>query len=198
MGREIRRHAHLAVVLLFSAVVVLAGCVGAEAAGTGVTPGGKQPRFSLLTFFDGDATSRGMITTALVFSEAFTARFAGKVSGNRLRLDERFRFKDGMRLQRWDLQRLADGTYRGTVRTELSDGTMAPPAAVKGRSFAGGVVLAYDGYAPGGGHTRLGFRHVMRPVSRETVENHVTIFKFGLPIAKAEVIFRRAGGKPKR
>ena len=147
---------------------------------------------SLLAFFDGRATSSGTVTTALVSTEAFTARFTGKVRGNRLRLDERFRFDDGRPLQRWDLRRVADGNYRGTVTTELDDGTMAPPVPVEGRSFAGGVVLAYDGYAPGGGRTLLGFRHVMQLVSPDRVENHVTISKFGVPVATSSVVFRRA------
>ncbi|NDW03003.1 DUF3833 family protein [Jiella pacifica] len=149
---------------------------------------------SLPEFFDGSATSSGTITTALIFDEAFTATFAGTASGNGLQLDERFEFDDGSRLQRWDLARLADGTYRGTVRTELSDGTLAPAVPVAGWTFADGVVLAYDGYAPGGGHTLLGFRHVMRPLETGNVRNRVTISKFGVAIASADVTFRRGGG----
>ncbi len=146
---------------------------------------------SLLDFFAGRATSSGTIVTALVFREAFTARFVGTVTGNRLRLDERFRFEDGNRLQRWDLRWLPDGRYVGTVSTELSDGTMAPPAHVEGWPFAQGVVLAYDGYAPGGGRTLLGFRHVMRRAGPGLVRNEVTISKYGVAIAGADVIFRR-------
>lgn len=148
---------------------------------------------SLPDFFDGSATSSGTITTALIFDEAFTATFAGTGEDNRLQLDERFRFEDGERLQRWDLTRSADGTYRGTVTTELSDGTMAPSVPVEGQTFAEGVVLAYDGYAPGGGEMLLGFRHVMRPLDTGNVRNRVTISKFGVAIASADVIFRRGG-----
>ncbi|WP_209597270.1 DUF3833 family protein [Jiella mangrovi] len=146
---------------------------------------------SLIAFFDGRATSRGTITTLLVSTERFSANFEGRATGNRLQLDERFHFEDGARLQRWDLTRSADGRYRGTVQTELGDGTMAPKVHVEGYSFAGGVVLAYDGYAPGGGQTLLGFRHVMRQVGPRTIENRVTISKFGLAIATSNVIFRR-------
>lgn len=186
---------------IFAAVVLVAAVVAvvvlaqpwqaADAWSSEVTAQRAEGTLSLPDFFDGSATSSGTITTALIFDEAFTATFSGTVDGNRLRLDERFRFADGGRLQRWDLERSADGTYRGTVETELSDGTMAPAVPVEGRTFAEGVVLAYDGYAPGGGHKLLGFRHVMRRLSAETVRNRVTIAKFGLAIASADVIFRR-------
>ena len=189
--------------LALSALMALS-LVGAVGLGPGLSAAAARPAvvsgdradagLSLMAFFDGRATSRGTITTALVSTERFTANFSGKVTGQRLRLDERFHFADGNRLQRWTLARTGNGQYRGSVTTELGDGTMAPPVRVAGRSFAGGVVLTYDGYAPGGGHTLLGFRHVMRRISRDQVENKVTISKFGLPIASSNVIFQR--GKP--
>ncbi|WP_233719068.1 DUF3833 family protein [Jiella avicenniae] len=166
-----------------------------DAAPAAKAAGHRPHDLSLLEFFDGRVASRGTIITALVFREEFTATLTGTVRGRRLRLDERFRFEDGERLQRWDLRQVPDGRYLGTVRTELSDGTMAPAVPVEGRTFADGVVLAYDGYAPGGGRTLLGFRHVMRPIAPGKVANRVTISKFGVPIAASDVIFRRGGGR---
>lgn len=157
-----------------------------------------EAAFSLLDFFDGKATSRGTITTAIFWTEEFTADFRGGVEGRTLSLEERFHFADGDRLQRWALERVSPQLYRGTVSTELGDGRMAEPVPVKGERFAQGVVLAYDGYAPGGGETLLGFRHVMRPQGDGTVENRVTISKFGLPIATSDVIFRRSGASGPR
>ncbi|ORE98438.1 lipoprotein [Aurantimonas sp. 22II-16-19i] len=183
----------LAVVLLLAPVVGLASPVVDDARPAAGSRPAADAALALDAFFDGQATSQGTITTLLVFREPFTARFSGRVAGNRLKLDERFRFEDGKRLQRWDLTRSRDGRYRGTVTTELGDGTMAPPASVVGWTFAGGVVLAYDGYAPGGGRTLLGFRHVMRTIAPGTVRNRVTISKFGVAIASSDVIFRRAG-----
>ncbi|MCQ0987781.1 DUF3833 family protein [Jiella marina] len=152
-----------------------------------------EAAFSLFDFFDGKATSTGTITTAIFWTEEFTAIFRGRVDGRTLSLEERFHFDDGDRLQRWALERVAPQRYRGTVTTELGDGRMAGPVPVKGERFAQGVVLAYDGYAPGGGETLLGFRHVMRSQDDGMVENRVTISKFGLPIATSDVIFRRPG-----
>lgn len=179
-----------------AAAAVMAVNTGAHA-GEMVTSAGSNRPLSLLAFFDGRATSRGTVTTALVKVERFTADFSGKVTGNRLRLAERFHFADGDRLQRWDLRRMANGRYAGTVTTELGDGRMAPRARVEGRSFADGLILAYDGYAPGGSETLLGFRHVMRRLAPGAVANHVTISKFGLPIATSDVVFRRNGRRSK-
>ena len=185
------------IMLAFAVGMILTPSVppAAAAAGGALTAGsrGKAPdaALSLLAFFDGRATSKGTTTTLLVSTSQFTAKFSGKVRGNRLRLDERFQFDDGKRLQRWDLARESDGFYRGTVTTELGNGTMAPPVRVEGESFAGGVVLSYDGYAPGGGDTILGFRHVMTWCAPNVVENRVTISKFAIPIATSDVMFFR-------
>nr|WP_245396431.1 DUF3833 family protein [Jiella sonneratiae] len=165
----------------------------ASAAGPAAARHAEAAELSLLRFFDGRARSHGTTTPLIGRAETFTATFTGTVAGRHLSLDERFRFEDGRRLQHWDLTRTARGRYEGTVRTELGDGTMAPPVRVEGHGFAGGAVLAYDGYAPGGGRILLGFRHVMRRLGPDRVENRVTIAKFGLPIAHADVIFRRAG-----
>ncbi|MAU98794.1 MAG: hypothetical protein CMP81_23420 [Fulvimarina sp.] len=192
-ARHLARLALAAALLILAPHVAFAGADGGGARPAAVSRPAADAALALDAFFDGRATSQGTITTLLVFRERFTARFSGRVTGNRLKLDERFRFEDGKRLQRWDLTRSRDGRYRGTVTTELGDGTMAPPAPVTGWTFAGGVVLAYDGYAPGGGRTLLGFRHVMRRIAPGTVRNRVTISKFGVALASSDVIFRHAG-----
>lgn len=151
------------------------------------SPGG----FSVPAFFEGASVSKGTVTVALVSTTAFTARFEGVRKGSSLVLDERFLFEDGPRLQRWRLTEVSPGVYRGTVETQGEGERLAPPVPVEGRATRDGAVLVYDGIAPGGGGTRLGFRHVMTARPDGTVSNHVTVSKFGLPVATSAVVFAK-------
>jgi hypothetical protein len=148
--------------------------------------------FSPEQFFAGESYSSGVIRTLVVSRERFTARFAGEAAEGRLRLDERFAFADGKRLQRWDLQHVGGGAYQGTVQTETGDGVLREPRPVAGRLTAGGAVLEYEGYAPGGGETRFNFRHRMTAQPDGTVLNRVSISKLGLPVATARVTFAKS------
>jgi hypothetical protein len=147
--------------------------------------------FDLGAFFAGQSVSEGSIRTLGVFEEAFTARFQGTVEDGRLRLEERFAFADGERLQVWELAVAPSGAVSGTVETELSDGALAPAVPVSGRSDASGVVLDYEGHAPGGGARIFRFRHHLRGEADGTVRNHVVVSKFGLPLATSRVVFAK-------
>jgi hypothetical protein len=161
-------------------------------AGCGQAPAPVADGYALAAFFDGRSYSEGTVRTALVFEEDFTARFRGSADGNRMRLDERFRFADGRRLQRWDLSRSAAGVYTGTVATEDGEGRLSAPVPVAGWATADGAVLTYRGHAPGGGDMLLGFRHVMTANGDGTLANSVTISKFGIPIATSHVTFAKS------
>ncbi len=176
-------------------LLALAGCLALAAPAR--LPEARADGFDLLAFFDGEARSTGTITTALVSTEAFSATFEGRREGGVLHLDERFRFADGStRLQRWRLTREDGGRLRGTVETEDETGALRPPVSVEGRLTAEGAVLAYDGYAPGGGTVRLGFRHAMTRLDGRRVANHVTVRLLGLPLATSDVVFTRDGANP--
>ncbi|MBB4003508.1 DUF3833 family protein [Aurantimonas endophytica] len=161
-------------------------------AGCGQAPAPVADGFSLADFFDGRSVSEGTVRTALLLDEPFTASFEGRRAADRLRLDERFVFEDGARLQRWDLSRSRAGVYTGTVATEDGDGTLSAPVPVAGWATVDGAVLAYDGYAPGGADTLLHFRHVMSRNGDGTLANRVTISKFGISIATSKVTFARS------
>ncbi|MEF2072076.1 DUF3833 family protein [Consotaella aegiceratis] len=149
-----------------------------------------DPGFTLEGFFEGQSFSRGQIRTLGLFEETFTARFDGRASDGWLDLTERFTFEDGDRVQRWRLHRVASDRYRGTVRTETSDGSLSAASPVVGRLTPAGAVLTYDGFAPGG-DTHLHFRHEMEAEPDGTVQNHVTISKLGIPLAFADVVFAK-------
>lgn len=148
------------------------------------------PPVDILAFFDGTSVSAGTIRTALVRGERFTADFRGTRDGGTLRLDERFHFSDGERLQVWHLTAAPDGAVSGTVETERSDGTLAAPVPVVGQTGQHGTTLRYRGNAPGGG-IELEFQHTMRAADSGTVSNHVVISLFGLPIATSTVRFAK-------
>lgn len=172
-----------ALALFVAAALALAGC--------SELPNGEPGPFALERFFAGTSFSRGIVRTFGFWTEDFTATFAGVAEGPHLKLDERFDFPGGKRLQRWDLTRVSPGRYLGTVRTEGDDGKLRAAVPVEGRLTPEGAVLDYDGYAPGGGSLLLHFRHVMTARGDGTVANHVTISKFGLPIATSDVVFAK-------
>lgn len=149
-----------------------------------------EPAVDILAFFEGTSVSAGTIRTALVRGEPFTATFAGTRAGDTLRLEERFRFSDGDRLQVWHLAAAPNGAVSGTVETERADGTLAAPVPVVGRTGPEGTTLRYRGNAPGGG-IELQFQHTMRAAENGTVSNHVVISLFGLPIATSTVRFAK-------
>jgi len=159
----------------------------------------RAAEFDLLRFFEGASVSRGTIRTLFVFSEDFEARFEGvRESDGTLRLDERFRFADGDRLQRWRLRRQAEA-LSGTVQTEGSDGQLGVPVPVTGTQGLDGVVLDYHGRAPGGGNTVFHFRHRITGNGDGTATNRVSVRKFGLPLARSLVTFaKRAADLPPR
>ncbi|WP_192845779.1 DUF3833 family protein [Aureimonas sp. AU22] len=147
--------------------------------------------FTLRSFFAGRSVSVGEVRTLGLFSEQFTARFEGRSSGAVIDLDERFRFEDGERLQRWHLEERG-GRVSGTVRTEDGDGRLQGPFPVSGTSGPQGAVLTYRGIAPGGGRFALDFRHEMSPRAGGTVANRVRVSRFGLPLARARVTFSKS------
>ena len=117
--------------------------------------------------------------------------------GDTLRLDERFRFPEGERLQRWHL-RFAGARVEGTVETEGRDGTLRAAVPAEGERSATGVELRYVGYAPGGRALPLSFRHRMVANADGTLQNHVTVRLLGLPLARSEVTFAKSERDLKR
>lgn len=190
MSGSNRAKAQHAAVLAAIAAVAL-GLAGSTADFARARPAPAK-RFDLIAFFSGASYSKGTVTTAFVSTDAFTAKFSGERSGRRLRLDETFTFKDGKRLQRWNLDEIAPGRIAGTVTTELKTGKPAPSVPVSGVTTVGGAVLDYDGYAPGGDDIVLHFHHAMTARSDGTVANHVTVSKFYLPLATSDVTFAKS------
>lgn len=177
-----------AALLASTGVLVIGSCAPAPSRMTAAT---GSDGWDFVSFFDGTSYSKGTVTTALVSTEAFTATFGGTKTGRTLKLDEHFSFPDGSPLQRWDITETSPGRYAGTVETQREDGAMSPRVPVEGVATKDGVVIAYDGYAPGAGHTLLGFRHEMTENPDGTVANHVVVSKFGLPLATSDVTFAK-------
>lgn len=181
---------------MLKAAIFLAGLLALGACARDGTLPVTTNVFDPLSFFRGEATSEGTVTTALVSTRAFTARFEGHEEGNALVLDEHFLFPEGPRLQRWHLAKTGEGRYGGTVETQGRDGALHAPVPVEGRILGAALELSYEGYAPGG-DTLLGFRHRMVMLSDGTAENRVRVSKFGLPLASSHVIFTKVPGEVK-
>ncbi len=157
----------------------------------------QEGLFDLPGFFAGRSVSAGEVQTLFFAPEPFTATFDGRMEAGAFRLDERFRFPEGERLQRWRL-RFAGARIEGTVETEGRDGKLRPAVPVEGERTPGGVELRYAGYAPGGQALRLRFRHVMAANRDGTLANFVTVRLLGLPLARSRVTFAKSQGDLRR
>lgn len=185
MNRYASGRAFVTVLAFVAASSTISGC-------SGLPPLSTAGSFAIDSYFDGASRSEGEIDTLFFWRETFTARFVGhREETGEFALDETFQLRAGERLQSWRLQALPDGRYEGTVRTADRDGLMSPASPVAGYRTAEGAVLDYDGYAPGGGSMLLHFRHIMTDQRDGIVLNRVEVSKFGIPLAKAHVVFSK-------
>jgi Protein of unknown function (DUF3833) len=146
----------------------LAGCAGPPdiKAATGAPP------FTLEQFFTGRTVGTG----------AFTSQIAGRT----LVLREDFFFKDGEKdVKTWRFTRVAPGRYEGTREDVIGKADV--------RQVGNTVQLTYtaDVRAKDGSVTRLDFADTIAPLDGRRVLNEAVVSKFGLPIGKVSLIFKR-------
>jgi hypothetical protein len=148
---------------------------------------GQEPGFDLFDFFGGEVRAWGLVQNRSgEVVQRFTVDIEGRVDGDRLVLDESFRYALGEGVQRrvWTIYRGADGRYRGGADDILGE--------AEGRSFGNAFRWRYAMDLPVGERTvRVGFDDWIWAMDDNTIINRSYIQKFGLDVAEVTLFMQR-------
>jgi len=141
--------------------------------------------FVLEKFFAGTTYADGQFSAINGVSRAFTVKLTGSWNGKRLKLVEDFVYEDGERDRKtWYFTKVAPNQYRGT-REDVVGETLV---TVRGDTAR----FTYQVYLDGEARTnKVRFRDRMTLRPDGTVLNNALVTKFGFPVAKTRVEFRR-------
>lgn len=152
-------------------------------------PASARETFNLEDFFVGKTVGRGYFESGIAgVRRDFTVHVRGTFRDDVLTLVEDFVYDDGERDRAiWKFRKTADDRYVG-VRTDIV-GT-APV-----RVTSDGVRFSYvlDVRNREGETQRLRFSDILYKQPDGTVYNRARVKKFGFPVGKVEVVFRRRG-----
>ncbi|MBB4955094.1 hypothetical protein H4S14_003055 [Agrobacterium vitis] len=145
--------------------------------------------FVLEDYFVGKTVAEGHFAAINGVSRKFTVDLTGKWDGHLLTLQEDFRFEDGTKDRKtWRFLKTGPNTYRGTREDVLGD--------TKVRMDGDTARFNYFVYlAPQTKSNEVLFMDKMVLKPDGTVLNTALVFKYGLPVAKTTVKFRKPDDK---
>ena len=147
--------------------------------------GASAKNFKLEEYFSGTTYAEGNFRAINGVSRAFKVKLTGSWNGKRLKLVEDFVYDDGERDRKtWLFTKTADNRYKGT-REDVIGGTLV---TVRGDTARFTYLVNLDGKA--GGNT-VRFHDTMKLRPDGTVLNTAWVTKYGLPVAKTKIEFRR-------
>lgn len=142
--------------------------------------------FDLLAFLEGETRADGVFEDRSGrLKRRFVVETGGRLDGQRLILDESFRFDDGEEMQRtWTLERSANGAFTGTCADAPvpAQGTLGHDRA----TMKSTLLLTV-----GTRKIAMNFDDVFYPVDGATVLNRSIIRKWGVTIGQVLIIFRK-------
>jgi Protein of unknown function (DUF3833) len=166
-----------------SAALALSACAGPP----DIKPAAGAPPFTLEGFFTGRTVGTGAFTSQIAgVNRGLTVVTQGRWDGRTLTLREDFFFKDGEKdVKTWRFTRIAPGRYEGTREDVIGKADV--------RQVGNTVQLTYtaDVRAKDGSVTRLDFADTIAPLDGRRVLNEAVVSKFGVPIGKVSLVFRR-------
>lgn len=172
------------VIAMLWVTLVLGGCATQIA---GARYQSVDPAFDLFAFFDGSVKAWGLVQGRdgeLV--QRFEVDIEGTIEGDRLTLDERFRYAigEGPAERVWVIERLPDGTYRGTANDILD--------TASGQSFGNAFHWTYAMEIPALGRTlEVSFSDWLWALDERRIFNRSYIQKFGFDVAEVTIFMER-------
>lgn len=141
--------------------------------------------FRLESWFEGRTVARGEFSTITGYKRGFDVILTGTWNGRTLNLREDFVFDDGEKDRKtWRFTKTGPGTYSGTREDVIG----ATTVKVEGNTAR----FSYDVYLDGKNQkNRVRFADVMELRADGTVLNTAKVSKFGIPIGRTKVEFRR-------
>lgn len=174
--------------LVASTITLLAGCSN--------TPDLEQyakqsPQFDLYNFFNGQVTAWGIVQNRSGnVTQRFRVSIDGKIEGNVLILDERFKYfqGDGVKRRVWEIN--SENTSQlGQYKGEASD--IQGPAY--GATLGNALNWRYEmNLTVKSGTYRVKFDDWMWLVDENTLINRAYIKKFGLVMAEVTLVMRKS------
>ncbi|MCS4502618.1 DUF3833 domain-containing protein [Arhodomonas aquaeolei] len=174
-----RRAALLAIIMSALLVTACAGPQPRDYADTG-------PRFDLAAFFTGPVRAWGIFQGRDgEVRRRFTVDIEGRMEGDTLVLDERFRYADGERQQRvWRIERVDAHHWQGEAGDIV--GTAAGSEYGFALNWRYTLKLAVDGT-----EWQLAFDDWMYRIDEDTVINRAQVSKWGFNVGEVTLFFRK-------
>ena len=141
--------------------------------------------FRFEDYFVGRTVAEGQFSAINGVKRAFTVKLTGTWNGKRLKLVEDFVYDDGERDRKtWRFTKTGVNTYSGTREDVIGVALVT----IKGDTAR----FSYDVYLDGAARkNRVRFHDTMVLKPDGTVLNTAYVTKFGFPVAKTRVAFRR-------
>jgi hypothetical protein len=140
---------------------------------------------SLERYFAGKTSAMGSFSAINGVKRDFTVDLSGKWNGKTLTLIEDFVYSDGERDRKtWRFHKISPNQYRGT-REDVVGETLV---TITGNTAKFTYLVDLD---PENKRNRVRFHDTMTLQEDGRLINNATITKFGLPVAKTRVEFRR-------
>jgi hypothetical protein len=174
----------LAPALLLALAALLAGC-------SSISPDtyrAEQPRLDVFAYFNGTVDAWGQFEDRSgKVVKRFIVEIRGRVEGDRLTLDEDFRYSDGTTQKRvWTIERQPGGRYTGSA------GDVVGPASgeAAGNALRWGYVLALE---VDGRTWHVDFDDWMYLQDERVMLNRSVMSKFGIRLGEVIIAFRKRG-----
>jgi hypothetical protein len=169
---------------LFVLLALLAGC-------SSISPDAyraEQPRLDVFAYFDGTVDAWGQFEDRSgKVVKRFTVEIRGRVQGDRLTLDEDFRYADGTTQKRvWTIERQPEGRYTGTAGDVI--GAASGEAAGNALHWRYVLALEVDGRT-----WHVDFDDWMYLHDERVMLNRSVMSKYGFRLGEVMIAFRRRG-----
>ncbi len=141
---------------------------------------------ALIRFFKGKTVADGEFAAINGVKRDFRVRLTGHWDGHRLTLVEDFTYSDGVKNRKtWRMTKTGEGRYQGTRDDVVGTATVK----VSGRTARFSYLVDID---EGPGQNIVRFYDTLKfAADNRTMKNTALVTKYGLPVAKVRVDFRR-------
>ncbi|MEE4110307.1 MAG: DUF3833 domain-containing protein [Halieaceae bacterium] len=147
----------------------------------------QTPDFDLFAFFEGDIRAWGLVQNRSgEVVQRFEVDIVGTVDGDRLTLDETFRYAlgEGVRKRVWTISHEGGGNYTGSAGDILGEAS--------GRAYGNAFQWAYEMDLPVGDKSyRVKFEDWIFALDDRRIMNRSYIQKFGLDVAEVTIFMER-------
>lgn len=172
----------VALLTIIASALLVTACAGPQPREYAET----SPRFDLAGFFTGPVRAWGLFQgRSGEVRRRFTVDIQGRMEGETLVLDERFRYVDGERQRRvWRIQRVDEHRWRGEAGDIVGTATGSEYGFALNWRYT--LKLKVDGT-----QWQLAFDDWMYRIDENTVINRAKVSKWGINVGEVTLFFRR-------